>query len=342
MNVTILLQTTSGLSRRYRELNTLIAAPEIIADNRLYRRLVLERAELEDAALCREELKKKVSELTILETENDKDNEMQKLLLAEIEQLRAQINTLAERLNLLIKPTDTEDNALVEIKAENGDAQARFGEELVKMYRAAAFANGWAIEEETLSNTTGDGIKKATLLFSGMGAYNRFAFENGIHRASGLTNGKYSFAQATVVVLRYLPYTPQEIAEKDLRIDLYHSGGAGGQNVNKVETAVRITHIPTGITAACQDERSQLKNKKRALDILGKKLEVYYKKQKEVALSRERKEKLAEARRNDKMRTYDYITGEITDHRTGNTIKLSEAEDGALLSLTDNIHLLKT
>lgn len=328
-----LLTNTFRLKERFAELGALIAAPEIIADNRLYLRLVLEHSGIEEAAKLRAELEACVCEAEGLRTaiEESHSAEYKKLLVAEIDKLEAEAEALAEKLRDALKPAEAEGSILLELKASDNGASSEFCRRLVDFYISSVQINGWHIEEKSLNGTPSK-IKSASYLITGFGVYNAIRRETGIHRLEEA--GKT--ASVIVAILKFAPYTHTDIDEKDIRIDIFHSGGAGGQNINKVETAVRITHIPTGIAVTCQDERSQLKNRDKAKKTLEERLDGYYKKLADDELKHERKEMFAAAQRNDRMRIYDFLSGKITDCRTGVSITVNEAEQGKLLMLTEN------
>jgi len=318
----LLLKNTLPLQNRAEELDALIAAPEIIADNRLYRRLTLERAGLQDAVVCRQALAKSVQELqAIASSPQPTGEEMLYLLATEEKALKTAIRTLTETLAALVRPEDSGSQVLLDLFAgDGGETAARFCTELVEMYKAYAVANGWDIDIRSASHAAG-GYKKISCLVSGFGVWSRLQGENGLHRAMGLDGGKRT-AGVFVLTLSYTPYISAVPADKDIRVDIYHSGGAGGQNINKVETAVRMTHLPTGISVTCQDERSQLKNRDRAYQNLIERLDSHFRKENEAAFDKEKKRRLAEARQGENLRNYDYLQNRVTAPKTGQSAPL--------------------
>lgn len=319
------LQKTLKAKTRYDELTDLISRPEIIADNREWKKCVKERNSLEELANAHE----KLSEL-VKNTENcekdlhvEKDAELRAMFEEEIESLESEIEQVVETIKILLLPKDENDenNAILEIRsAAGGEESALFAMELCRMYSHYAERKRWKVEYIDMSETEIGGIKEATLMLKGRGAFQRMKYESGVHRVQRVpeteSQGRIHTSTATVAVLPEVEDVDFEILDKDLRIDTYHSGGAGGQNVNKVETAIRITYLPLNIVVTCQDERSQLKNKEKAFNILKAKLYDYYQEQKMAEYDQNRKALVGRGNRNERIRTYNYPQGRVTDHRT--------------------------
>lgn len=320
-----LLVKTEKSKVRFDELTDLISRPEIIADNKEWEKLVKERSALEDLANAHEELKKNLTDLDNCENDlkNEKDSEMKELFQSEIHRLREKVEKIVEDIKILLLPKDENDdsNAIVEIRsAAGGEESALFCLELCRMYSHYAEKKHWKVEYIDMSETEIGGIKEATLMIKGKGAYARMKYESGVHRVQRVpeteSQGRIHTSTATVAVLPEVEDIDIEIQDKDLRIDVYHSGGAGGQNVNKVETAIRITYLPLNIVVTCQDERSQLKNKEKAMNILKSKLYDYYEEQRNNEYDQNRKSQVGRGNRNERIRTYNYPQGRVTDHRT--------------------------
>lgn len=320
-----MLAKTEKSKVRFDELTDLISRPEIIADNREWKKLVKERNSLEDVANAYVELKDLVDNLDSCENDlkNETDSEMKNLFETEIFDLKEKISQKVEEMKILLLPKDENDdsNAILEIRsAAGGEESALFCLELCRMYSHYAERKRWKVEYIDMSETEIGGIKEATLLVKGKGAYSRLKYESGVHRVQRVpeteSQGRIHTSTATVACLPEVEDIDVEIADKDLRIDVYHSGGAGGQNVNKVETAIRMTYLPLNIVVTCQDERSQLKNKEKAMSILKAKIYDYYEEQRNSEYDANRKNQVGRGNRNERIRTYNYPQGRVTDHRT--------------------------
>lgn len=320
-----LLAKTEKSKVRFDELTDLISRPEIIADNREWKKLVKERNSLEGIAEAYVELAKLVEDMDSCQKdfEQEKDAEMKQLFESEIEDLKEKINNKIDDMKILLLPKDENDdsNAIVEIRsAAGGEESALFCLELCRMYSHYAEKKRWKVEYIDMSETEIGGIKEATIMIKGKGAYSRMKYESGVHRVQRVpeteSQGRIHTSTATVAVLPEVEDIDIEILDKDLRIDVFHSGGAGGQNVNKVETAIRITYLPLNLVVTCQDERSQLKNKEKAMNILKSKLYDYYEEQRNNEYDQNRKSQVGRGNRNERIRTYNYPQGRVTDHRT--------------------------
>lgn len=320
-----LLEKTKKSKERFDELTELIMKPEIISDNREWKKLVKERSSLEDLATAHTELEKLVSDYESCENDlkNETDSEMKSLFETEMEELSKKIDEKAEEIKILLLPKDENDdsNAIIEIRsAAGGEESALFCMELCRMYSHYAESKHWKVEYIDMSETEIGGIKEATIMLRGKGAYSRMKYESGVHRVQRVpeteSQGRIHTSTATVACLPEVEDVDFEILDKDLRIDVYHSGGAGGQNVNKVETAIRMTYLPLNIVVTCQDERSQLKNKEKAMAILKSKIYDYYEEQRDSEYRADRKNQVGRGNRNERIRTYNYPQGRVTDHRT--------------------------
>lgn len=324
-NYKVYLEKTKKSKERYDELTLLVMKPEVIADNKEWKKLVKERARLEDIANAHSFLLSLSQNLESCEEDlkNEKDSEMKALFESEIKDLKEKIESEVENIRILLLPKDENDdsNAILEIRsAAGGEESALFGMELLRMYTHFADKNRWKTEILDINETELGGVKECTVLFRGKGAYSKLKYESGVHRVQRVpeteSGGRIHTSTATVAVLPEIEDIDFEILDTDLKIDTYRSGGAGGQHVNKTESAIRITHLPTGIVVTCQDERSQLKNKEKAMNILKSKLYDYYREQRDSEYEQNRKSQVGRGNRNERIRTYNYPQGRVTDHRT--------------------------
>ena len=241
-------------------------------------------------------------------------------------ELKEEIEKKIEEIKILLLPKDANDdsNVIIEIRqAAGGEESALFCSVLFRMYQMYADKKHWKVEVMDLNETELGGIKEITFMVKGKGAYSRFKYESGVHRVQRVpeteSQGRIHTSTSTVAVLPEIEEVEFEIEDKDLKIDTYRSSGAGGQHVNKTESAIRITHLPTGIVVACQDERSQIKNRERAMSILRSKLYDYYQGQIESEYKQERKSQVGTGDRSERVRTYNYPQGRVTDHRVNVT-----------------------
>lgn len=342
-----MLDKTITFKKRFDELTELISKPEIIADQQQWKKLVKERSGLEELAEAHDNLAKLVKEKedihNTLSTETDP--EMIELFKEEEKSNKASIEELEEKIKILLLPKDENDesNVIMEIRAGvGGEESALFGAVLLKMYSRFAERKRWKVEMIDYSETEIGGVKECSFTISGKGAYSKLKYESGVHRVQRVpeteSQGRVHTSTATVAVLPEVEDVDFEILDKDIRIDTYRSSGAGGQHINKTDSAIRITHLPTGIVVACQDERSQIKNKEKAFNVLRSKLYDFYKSQKDKEYADNRKSQIGNAERCERIRTYNYPQGRITDHRINYTVyNLEEFLDGNIDDLIENL-----
>lgn len=344
-----LLGKLKKINSRYEDINAKLSDSEIISDRKKMISLSKERSDLEEIINVYEEYDSVLKNITgnkeIISSENDK--ELIEFAETELTELNKQKEKLEEKIKFILLPKDPNDNknVIVEIRAgTGGDEAGLFAGDLFRMYSRYAELRSWKLELIDISESGMGGIKEAVFSLNGDGVYGDMKFERGVHRVQRVpdteASGRVHTSAASVAVLPEAEDVQIEINPNDLKIDIFRSGGAGGQSVNKLETAVRITHLPTKIVVQCQDERSQLKNKHRALKVLKARLyDLELKKQNEK-ISSQRKLMIGSGDRSDKIRTYNFPQNRVTDHRIGLTLyNLSGIIEGDLDELIEQLKI---
>ena len=341
-----MLDKLSEVEKRYEEIEHRLYDPSVVADVEQYRQLMKESAALQPIVEKYREYtaaKRYAEEARGLLDGGGLDKEMRELAEQELAENREKAEACAEELKLLLLPRDPNDdrNVIVEIRAgAGGEESALFANSLQRMYTMYAERRGFGTEVMNRNETELGGCKEVSFMVTGDGAYSRFKFESGVHRVQRVpeteAGGRIHTSTATVAVLPEAEEVEREINPADLQIDTYRSSGAGGQHINKTESAIRITHLPTGTVVECQDERSQFKNKDKAMRVLRARLFERKQQEQDAAIAADRRSQVGTGDRSERIRTYNFPQGRVTDHRIGLTLyRIDAIMDGDLDEIID-------
>ena len=331
---------------KYEELSMKVSDPDVIANQTVWQKHIKEMGEMEPIVKKYTEYKNaKNSMAEAKEMLEMGDEELRELAKMEISDLEDQIPAMEDELKILLLPKDPNDekNVILEVRAGTGGEEAAlFGQDLLRMYLRYTERRGWKAEIMDVNDTGIGGIKEASVLIKGKGAYSRLKYESGTHRVQRVpateSSGRIHTSAATIAVLPEVDDVEVEINPNDVRVDVYRSSGNGGQCVNTTDSAVRLTHIPTGLVVTCQDEKSQLKNKDKAFKVLRSRLYDMKMQEQNAEISAERKSQVGSGDRSERIRTYNFPQGRITDHRIGMTIyKLDSFLDGDIDEIIDGL-----
>lgn len=340
-----MFENLAAVERRFAELSARLCDPAVTADQSLYTGLMREYSELSPLvekyrAFLRAQREQQEAQELLGE---GGDRELHALAQQQMQEAERQIGRLAEEIKVLLLPRDPNDgkNVIVEIRGgAGGEEAALFSAVLYRMYTMYIQARGWKTELLNVNETELGGYKEISFLVAGQGAWTRLKYESGVHRVQRVpeteTQGRIHTSTATVAVLPEADEVELEINPKELQIDTFRSSGAGGQHINKTSSAIRITHLPTGVVVECQDERSQFKNKDKAMRVLRSRLLARKQRAHDDAIASERRSQVGSGDRSERIRTYNYPQGRVTDHRIGLTLyKLEDVLNGALDEVLD-------
>ncbi|MCC8195944.1 MAG: peptide chain release factor 1 [Ruminococcus sp.] len=342
-----MLEKLAALLDRYNEINERLMQPETAGGGELYRSLMKEYNQLTPiidvykAYLRAEDAKSEAEELI----KNETDPDFKLMAEEQLREAKEEIASTTEQLKLLLLPKDPNDsrNVIIEIRAgAGGEEAALFAGSLFRMYTMYSDTKRWKTEVLGANRTELGGFKEVSFSVEGAGAYSRFKYESGVHRVQRVpeteSQGRIQTSTATVAVLPEAENVELNIDDKDLKIDVFRASGAGGQHINKTESAVRITHLPTGMVVECQDERSQQKNKDRAMKVLCSRLLEMKQEEQDKAIAGERRSQIGTGDRSERIRTYNFPEGRVSDHRIGLTLyKLDSILNGDLDEVIDSL-----
>lgn len=331
---------------KYEELSLKVSDPDIINNQPVWQKYIKEMGEMEPIVNKYKEYKKAKEELQAAkEMLDESDEELREMAKMEINELEPVIESISEELNILLLPKDPNDekNVILEVRAgTGGDEAALFGADLLRMYMRYAERRGWKTEVLEMNDTGIGGVKEAVVLIKGSGAYSRLKYESGAHRVQRVpeteSSGRIHTSAATIAVLPEVDDVEVDINPNDVRVDVYRASGNGGQCVNTTDSAVRLTHVPTGLVVTCQDEKSQMKNKDKAFKVLRSRLYDLMQQEQHKEIADQRKSQVGTGDRSERIRTYNFPQGRVSDHRINLTIyKLDYFLDGDIDEIIDGL-----
>lgn len=336
------------IQEKYEELSHKVSDPEVISNQPEWQKYMRDMSEMEPIVNKYREYRKATDDLADTKemiSDGSMDEELRDMAKMELSELEETLERLSEELKILLLPTDPNDdkNVLLEIRAGTGGEEAAlFGGDLLRMYMRYAERRGWKTEMMDTSETGIGGVKEAIVLIKGKGAYSRLKYESGVHRVQRVpeteSSGRIHTSAATVAVLPEIDEVEVDLNPNDVRVDVYRSSGNGGQSVNTTDSAVRLTHVPTGIVVTCQDEKSQLKNKEKAFKVLRAKLYDIKMQEQNKEVADARKSQVGSGDRSERIRTYNFPQGRVSDHRIGLTLyKLDYFLDGDIDEIIDGL-----
>lgn len=340
-----MLQRLNFIENKYEELSIKISDPSVMADQKEWQKLCKEHAELEVIVMKFREYRKAQEDLDndkeMLREENDR--ELREMIQEEIKELTEKIESTYQEIRILLLPKDPNDerNVFIEIRGgAGGEEAALFSANLFRMYTRYAERKGWKTEVISVNETDIGGLKEVVFMVKGNGAYSKLKYESGVHRVQRVpdteSSGRIHTSTATVAVLPEVDDVDVVISQNDIRIDVFRASGHGGQCVNTTDSAVRITHLPTGLVVSCQDEKSQLKNKEKAMKVLKSRLFDLAQAERSAGIAEDRKSQVGTGDRSERIRTYNYPQGRVSEHRIGLTLyRLESFLDGEIDEVID-------
>jgi len=344
-----MLEKLKTIKDKFEELSKALVDPEIISDINRYTKIAKEYSTLEPICQAYDKYHKLTNDIKSAEEllQIETDSEMIEMLQEEIKENKSTLNSLEDEIKILLLPKDANDdkNVIMEIRSgAGGEESSLFCGVLFRMYCMYAEKMRWKVEVLDMNETELNGIKEVSFMVKGLGAFSKLKYESGVHRVQRVpeteSSGRIHTSTSTVAVLPEHEDVDVELNEKDVKIDTYRSSGAGGQHVNTTDSAIRLTHIPTGMVVCCQDERSQTKNKEKAFRVLKSKLYDYYQMQKDSEYAENRKNQVGTGDRSERIRTYNYPQGRLTDHRINYTeYSLTSFLDGNIDNLIESLRI---